>query len=422
MVDKKIFRVKNFRVFKKLVFIHLTDGSDLGFEGIIFDDNKDFSLVKQLKINSIVKIRGSYQEKNYKKDFVISSLEILSDGENNFLIQKKYHTLDFLRQVPHLRPFTNIFFSVFKIRSCLTMATFKFFDQENFVNVSTPIFTTNDAEGAGDTFSLDPEFFNKQSFLTVSGQLHLEPFAIVFNKVFCFNPAFRSEKSNTQRHLAEFWMLEIEKNFSSKEEMLLNVEKYLDFVAREVLKNCQNELKIIEKIKNIDLINKIEQLKNIKILKVSYLEVLNKLQQLQSEQKIFLDKNFAWGFDFDTEVEKYLVKYLYNPLVFIYDYPKEIKPFYMKLNNDQKTVACFDILLDGIGELVGGSERETDLNLLSSKNLPKNLDWYLNLRKQGSFNSAGYGLGFERLVMYFTGIENIKDVIPFPRSYQNLLF
>ena len=338
---------------------------------------------------------------------------------------------EFLRDNAELRPRTNIFNAIMRIRSELAFAIHNFFHNENYIWVATPLITSNDGEGAGETFFLTTnekeEFFGQKVNLTVTGQLHGEAYAQAFRNIYTFGPTFRAEKSHTARHAAEFWMIEPEMAFCDLNGLMDVVEKMIKFTINHFKTSCQNEIAFLEKELDPQITQRIDNLLNKNFTKMSYQEGIEILKTAVSNGHIFEDNNIFFGMDLGSEHERYLCEEITNGPLFLYNYPKDIKAFYMKQNDDNVTVAATDLLVPGIGELVGGSQREDDFNKLMERCRTlkmdiKPLEWYLNLRKYGYYMSSGFGLGFERLVMYLTGMNNIRDVIPFPRTHGAINF
>ena len=356
----------------------------------------------------------------------------------DYPLQKKRHTLEYLRTIPHLRPRTNTFQAVFRVRSLIAYAIHKFFQERDFVYVHTPIITGSDCEGAGEMFqvtsmdlnnlpknadgSIDytQDFFGKPTNLTVSGQLNGETYAMAFKNIYTFGPTFRAENSNTTRHAAEFWMIEPEIAFADLNDDMMLAESMLKYIIRYVLEHAPEEMAFFNQFVDKGLIERLEHVMNSDFARVSYTEAIRLLEKNNSK----FDYKVSWGADLQTEHERYLTEQVFKRPVFVYDYPKEIKAFYMKLNDDGKTVAAVDCLVPGIGEIIGGSQREDDYDKLLTRIQELGLReedyaFYLDLRKFGSARHAGFGLGFERCVMYLTGMSNIRDVVPFPRTVNN---
>ncbi len=434
-----IARIKFNRANKKIAFLIVNDGTNINDVQVVCKNNilNNYDEIINLRISSVIKIEGDIKNSlNSQQQFEIlaSKIIILSIANSNYPLQKKEHTNEFLREIAHLRPRTKLYNSIFKIRSVAQYACHDFFYKNNFVNVHSPIITSNDAEGAGESFIVTTiennkyknDFFGKKASLTVSGQLNAEAYAQAFQRVYTFAPAFRAEHSNTTRHVAEFWMIEPEIAFIDINEVLNISTKFIKYVVNFILKKCSDEISFLNNF-TPDLLKKLNQTVNVSFETITYTEAIELLQEALNNKIKFQNNKIIWGMDLQTEHEKYLCENLYNKPLYIINYPKDIKAFYMKQNGDQKTVAGFDLLVPGIGELVGGSERESDdkkiIKICKNKNIDySNLQWYLDLRRYGFYKSAGFGLGFERLIMYLTGMNNIRDVIPFPRTAKNLQF
>lgn len=431
--------IKNSRFSKNVGFIELNDGTFINpVQIVVGKDNEDFEKSEKLKLSSAIIVVGKLVlTPNSKQPFEIQAEKIIVEGEStdDYPLQKKRHTFEFLRTILHLRPRTNTFNAVFRVRSRLAFAIHKFFNERGFVYVHTPIITGSDAEGAGEMFrvtTLDldnipkdddgntdfsQDFFSKSTNLTVSGQLQAEAYALAFRNVYTFGPTFRSEHSNTPRHAAEFWMMEPEICFADLDDVCNLAEDMVIYIIKDVMENCEEEIKFFNSFVDKNLIERLTKVANKSFKKLTYTEAVEILQK--SGEKF--EYPVEWGMDLQTEHEKYLSEKVVDGPVFVTDYPKEIKAFYMRLNDDNKTVAATDLLVPGIGELIGGSQREERYELLDKKmeELGFNKEeykWYLDLRKYGGVKHGGFGLGFERMVMYMTGMSNIRDVIPFPRT------
>lgn len=431
--------IKNSRFSKNVGFIELNDGTFFNpVQIVVGKDNEDFEKCEKLKLSSAIIVVGKLVlTPNSKQPFEIQAEKIIVEGEStdDYPLQKKRHTFEFLRTILHLRPRTNTFNAVFRVRSRLAFAIHKFFNERGFVYVHTPIITGSDAEGAGEMFrvtTLDldnvpkddegnvdfsQDFFSKSTNLTVSGQLQAEAYALAFRNVYTFGPTFRSEHSNTPRHAAEFWMMEPEICFADLDDVCNLAEDMVKYIIKDVMENCEEEIKFFNNFVDKNLIERLTKVANKSFKKLTYTEAIEILQK--SGEKF--EYPVEWGMDLQTEHEKYLSEKVVDGPVFVTDYPKEIKAFYMRLNDDNKTVAATDLLVPGIGELIGGSQREERYELLYKKmdELGFNKEeykWYLDLRKYGGVKHGGFGLGFERMVMYMTGMSNIRDVIPFPRT------
>lgn len=431
--------IKNSRFSKNVGFIELNDGTFFNpVQIVVVKDNEDFERAEKLKLSSAIIVVGKLVlTPNSKQPFEIQASKVIVEGEStdDYPLQKKRHTFEFLRTILHLRPRTNTFNAVFRVRSRLAFAIHKFFNERGFVYVHTPIITGSDAEGAGEMFrvtTLDldnlpkddngnidfsQDFFSKSTNLTVSGQLQAEAYALAFRNVYTFGPTFRSEHSNTPRHAAEFWMMEPEICFADLDDVCSLAEDMVRYIIKDVMENCEEEIKFFNSFVDKNLIERLTKVANKSFKKLTYTEAIDILQR--SGEKF--EYPVEWGMDLQTEHEKYLSEKVVDGPVFVTDYPKEIKAFYMRLNDDKKTVAATDLLVPGIGELIGGSQREERFELLDQKmdELGFNKEeykWYLDLRKYGGVKHGGFGLGFERMVMYMTGMSNIRDVIPFPRT------
>ena len=431
--------IKNSRFSKNVGFIELNDGTFFNpVQIVVGKDNEDFEKSEKLKLSSAIIVVGKLVlTPNSKQPFEIQASKVIVEGEStdDYPLQKKRHTFEFLRTILHLRPRTNTFNAVFRVRSRLAFAIHKFFNERGFVYVHTPIITGSDAEGAGEMFrvtTLDldnlpkddngnidfsQDFFSKSTNLTVSGQLQAEAYALAFRNVYTFGPTFRSEHSNTPRHAAEFWMMEPEICFADLDDVCSLAEDMVRYIIKDVMENCEEEIKFFNSFVDKNLIERLTKVANKSFKKLTYTEAIDILQK--SGEKF--EYPVKWGMDLQTEHEKYLSEKVVDGPVFVTDYPKEIKAFYMRLNDDKKTVAATDLLVPGIGELIGGSQREERFELLDQKmdELGFNKEeykWYLDLRKYGGVKHGGFGLGFERMVMYMTGMSNIRDVIPFPRT------
>ena len=431
--------IKNSRFSKNVGFIELNDGTFFNpVQIVVGKDNEDFEKSEKLKLSSAIIVVGKLVlTPNSKQPFEIQAEKIIVEGEStdDYPLQKKRHTFEFLRTILHLRPRTNTFNAVFRVRSRLAFAIHKFFNERGFVYVHTPIITGSDAEGAGEMFrvtTLDldnipkdddgnvdfsQDFFSKSTNLTVSGQLQAEAYALAFRNVYTFGPTFRSEHSNTPRHAAEFWMMEPEICFADLDDVCNLAEDMVRYIIKDVMENCEEEIKFFNSFVDKNLIERLTKVANKSFKKLTYTEAVEILQK--SGEKF--EYPVEWGMDLQTEHEKYLSEKVVDGPVFVTNYPKEIKAFYMRLNDDNKTVAATDLLVPGIGELIGGSQREERYELLDKKmnELGFNKEeykWYLDLRKYGGVKHGGFGLGFERMVMYMTGMSNIRDVITFPRT------
>lgn len=437
--------IRTIRDSKNFGFIELNDGSFFYNVQIVFSNNlSNFEEICKLSISSTIKVEGKFiLTENAKQPFEIQAqnIEIESLSENDYPLQKKRHSFEYLRTIAHLRPRSNTFNAVFRVRSALAYAIHKFFQEKGFVYVNTPLITASDAEGAGEMFNVNAfdfnnlpkdkngnidfskDFFGKPAHLTVSGQLNAETFAEAFRNVYTFGPTFRAEDSNTVKHAAEFWMVEPEICFADLEDDMNLAEEMIKYIFKYVIDNYPEEMKFFNDFIDKSLLDRLDNIINSKFARITYTDAIAELEKHNNE----FEYKVSWGVDLQTEHERYLCEKIFQKPVFVTDYPKEIKAFYMKLNDDGKTVAATDLLAPGIGEIIGGSQREDDYNKLLDRikdlNMPiENYDWYLDLRKYGSCKHAGFGLGFERAIMYLTGMQNIRDVIPFPRTPNNCEF
>ena len=414
----------------KIRFISLNDGSTISNIQIVLSQNNfDLEEISKWKIGSALEIKGIYKlTPQAQQPCEIEALEAKNIGptDDSFPIQKQEINLETLREIPHVRHRTNIFRAVMLIRSTLAKEIHNFFDSEGFMYFHSPIITSNDGEGAGEGFIVDDEnkepFFNRKATLAVTGQLHGESYAIGFNKIYTFGPTFRAEKSNTKRHAAEFWMIEPEVAFYDLKDIISLADRMLKYVISNTIKKHPEEFKFLDEKSEGKLLKNLNKFLDNKMKVMDYSEAIDILAKVKDR---FEEKDIKFGLDLATEHEKYLADEVCGGPVAVINYPKEFKAFYMYLNDDNKTVAAFDLLVPGVGELIGGSQREVDINKLKERMKYYNISieemqWYLDLRKFGDAGSAGFGLGFERLVMYVTGIENIRDSIPYPRTFGSL--
>ncbi len=412
-------------------FIDLTDGTCFKTIQVVYDEGLDnFNLINKLLVGSSVEVEGMIVESSGKQEFELKATRVLVLGtsDETYPIQPKRHSREFLRDVAYLRPRTSLFQAVFRIRSVASMAIHTYFQERGYVYFHAPIITANDCEGAGEMFrvtTLDPrntksreedDFFGKMTGLTVSGQLEAETFATAFSKCYTFGPTFRAENSNTKIHASEFWMIEPEVAFCDLDGIMDIEEECLKFIVSYVLDKCPDEIEFLDKFVEKGLKNKLEKLVQSEFVRVTHEEVIRILK----EASIDFEFTPEYGEDIAKEHEKYITEYFGCP-VFIKDWPRDIKAFYMKQNDDGKTVRAVDLEVPGVGELIGGSEREADYDKLVNRmnelgmNIEE-LDWYVNLRKFGTVPHSGFGIGFERLLIYLTGVDNIRDVIPYPRT------
>lgn len=438
--------VRTVRNSKSFGFIELNDGSCFKNLQIVFEEDKlsNFDEIAALNVGASLVIKGEVSfTPEMKQPFEIKALSIDIEGNSSpeYPLQKKRHSPEFLRTIAHLRPRTNTYSAVFRVRSTAAYAIHKFFNERGFVYVHTPLITGSDCEGAGEMFrvtTLDmnnpprneeggidytQDFFGKSSNLTVSGQLNGETYAMAFAKIYTFGPTFRAENSNTQRHAAEFWMIEPEIAFADLNDDMSLAHDMIKYVISYVMEKCPDDMEFFNKFVDTGLMDRLNGILNSDFGHVTYTEAIKILEEHKSE----FEYPVYWGCDLKTEHERFLTEQIFKKPLFVTDYPKEIKAFYMRLNDDGKTVAAMDLLVPGVGEIVGGSQREERLDVLSERMKELNLNekdywWYLELRKYGGTRHCGFGLGFERLIMYMTGMSNIRDVIPFPRTAGNALF
>lgn len=434
--------VRGNRDSKTFGFLVINDGTFFEALQIVYSDSlPNFDKIAKLNVGAAVVARGKIvATPNAKQPFEMQAEEVCIEGEStaDYPLQKKRHTFEYLRTITHLRARTNTFEAVFRVRSVAAYAIHKFFQERDFVYVHTPIITGSDCEGAGEMFQVTTldmdniplgedgkvdytkDFYGKPTNLTVSGQLNVETYAFAFKNVYTFGPTFRAENSNTTRHASEFWMIEPEMCFADLQDDMMLAESMLKYVIRYVLDNCPEEMQFFNSFVDKGLIERLEHVVNSDFGRVTYTDAIKILEKHNDE----FDYKVFWGCDLQTEHERYLTEKEFKRPVFVTDYPKEIKAFYMKLNEDGKTVAACDCLVPGIGEIIGGSQREDSLELLEKRMEECGLNkedyqFYLDLRKYGSARHAGFGLGFERCIMYLTGMGNIRDVIPFPRTVNN---
>lgn len=431
--------IRNIRVSKNFGFIEINDGSFFKGIQVVIEDNLDnFEKLGHLNIAAALSITGTLVlTPDAKQPFEIKAQKVIIDGEStpDYPIQNKRHTLEYLRTKCHLRPRTNTFSAVFRVRSMIAYAIHQFFQERGFVYVHTPIITTSDCEGAGEMFQVTTldmqnlpkddkgapdfakDFFGKAANLTVSGQLNVETYCMAFRNVYTFGPTFRAENSNTTRHAAEFWMIEPEIAFADLADNMELAEDMIKYIINYCLENAPEEMAFFNQFIDKGLLDRLENIVSNEFARVTYTEAVEILKKNNDK----FDYHVEWGCDLQTEHERFLTEQVFKKPVFVTDYPKEIKAFYMKLNDDGKTVAACDLLVPGIGEIIGGSQREENYDVLKKRMQecglnPDDYEFYLDLRKYGTNKHAGFGLGFERAVMYITGMQNIRDVLPFPRT------
>ena len=447
-IDKKVKVagwIRTSRMSKNFGFIELNDGSFFKNMQIVIDEKlENFKEVGKLSISTSLLIEGTLvATQNAKQPVEIQATKIVVEGEsdNSYPLQKKRHTVEYLRTIAHLRPRSNLFSAAFRVRSVAAYAIHKFFQDRNFVYAHSPIITGSDCEGAGEMFKIttldlnnvpktedgkidySQDFFGKEANLTVSGQLNGEIMALAFRNVYTFGPTFRAENSYTGRHASEFWMIEPEIAFADLEDNMELAEDMIKYIINYVLEQCPEEMEFFNSFVDKGILERLNNIVNSEFTKITYTKAIELL--LESGQKF--EYPVEWGCDLQTEHERYITEQIFNAPVFVTDYPKEIKAFYMRMNEDGKTVRAMDLLVPGVGEIIGGSQREERYDVLLDRIHECGLNeedywWYLELRKFGTATHSGFGLGFERMLMYLTGMQNIRDVIPFPRTPKNAEF
>lgn len=437
--------VRTNRAQKEFGFLNINDGTTLSTLQVVYEEKlENFSEVQKYRVGSSVEVVGELVlTPTMKQPFEIkaTTITLLGDSEENYPIQPKRHSREFLREVAHLRPRTNLFNAVFRLRSVAAFSIHKFFQEKGFIYFHAPLITGNDGEGAGETFSVSTldvnnlprtesgdidykkDFFGKKTNLTVTGQLEAEAYALAFRNVYTFGPTFRAENSNTQKHASEFWMIEPEMAFTDLEGNMSVAEEMIKYIVKDVLTQMPEEIEFFDQFVEKGLKDKLESILNSKFFRITHKDAIDIL----INSKVKFENKPTQGKDLATEHEKYLTEVHFKSPVFVTDWPKDIKAFYMRLNPDNETVAAVDLLVPGSGELIGGSQREERLDFLIKRmdemHVPKDdLYWYLDLRRYGGCIHSGFGMGFERLLMYLSGVENIRDVIPFPRTPKNAEF
>jgi asparaginyl-tRNA synthetase len=432
--------IRTNRSSNKFGFIEVNDGTFFKSVQVVYEQDliDNFDEISKAGVAAAIEVEGLLTATpEAKQDFEIkaTSIKVLATSNSDYPLQKKRHSLEFLREIAHLRPRSNTFSAVFRVRSLTAFAIHKFFQEQGFVYVHTPIVTGSDCEGAGEMFrvtTLDmnkpprddagniqysEDFFGKETSLTVSGQLEAESYAMAFKKVYTFGPTFRAENSNTARHASEFWMIEPEVAFANLASNMELAENMIKYIINYVLENAPEEMKFFSEFIDKGLLERLDNIANSSFGKITYTEAVALLKESKKEFQFPVE----WGIDLQTEHERYITEEIFKKPVFVTDYPKDIKAFYMRMNSDEKTVAAMDLLVPGVGEIIGGSQREERFDRLVSRIKDMGLNeedywWYLDLRKYGGVEHAGFGLGFERIIMYLTGMSNIRDVIPFPRT------
>ncbi len=437
--------VRTVRDSKAFAFIELNDGSSFkNIQVVVNDTVPDFASIVKTTLGSALTVRGTLRlTPQMQQPFEVQAGEVIVNGLSaaDYPLQKKRHSFEYLRTIAHLRPRTNTFFAVFRIRSLLAQAIHRYFHERGFVYVHTPLITTSDAEGAGEMFQVTTlpldnvpkdaqghvdyscDFFGRHVALTVSGQLNVEAFCMAFRNTYTFGPTFRAENSNTPRHAAEFWMIEPEIAFADLEDIMALEEDMVRTLIGDVLNEAPHEMAFLNQFVDKGLIERLERVRDTGFARCTYTEAIDILQQSGQQ----FDYPVSWGVDLQTEHERYLTEKHFHRPVFVYNYPKDIKSFYMRMNEDGRTVAAVDLLVPGVGELIGGSQREERYDRLTEriKQMGLNEDeykWYNDLRRYGTVQHGGFGIGFERLIMYVTGVSNIRDVIPYPRTAGNAEF
>lgn len=437
--------IKTARASKTIGFIELTDGSCFKTVQVVYEQDRVNDETKRaLNTGCAISVQGELLlTPDAPQPFEIHAASIVIEGEcpGDYPLQKKRHSLEYLRTIQHLRPRTNTFQATFRVRSVVAQAIHRFFDERGFLYVHTPILTASDCEGAGEMFrvtTLDPadpprtedgavdfaqDFFGTAANLTVSGQLYGEAFALAFRDIYTFGPTFRAENSFTARHAAEFWMIEPEMAFCDLAGDMDVAEAMVKYIIRTVMERCPDELKFFNQFVDKTLLERLQNVVDNDFARITYTEAVELLKKADVEFKYPVE----WGCDLQTEHERYITEQIYKKPVFVTDYPKDIKAFYMRVNDDGRTVAAADLLVPGVGEIIGGSQREERLDVLEARIAALGMDmtdygWYLELRKFGGVKHAGFGIGFERLIMYLTGVSNIRDVLPFPRTARNAEF
>ncbi|MFA5481091.1 MAG: asparagine--tRNA ligase [Bacilli bacterium] len=431
--------IKSNRDNKAVGFIDFNDGTNFKGVQLVYSRQNlgNYDHISKLRTGTSIGVVGKFiltPEAKQPFEVHIEQLEVIGECADDFPLQKKYHSVEFLRDIAHLRPRTTTFSAVFRVRNALSIAIHQFFQEQNFMYVHTPIITGSDAEGAGAIFSVvtgekkNSDFFGRDASLTVSGQLHVEAFAMAFRDVYTFGPTFRAENSNTPRHASEFWMIEPEIAFADLNDDMALIESCVKYCIESVLENCPLEMDFFNNVLDTShtLLARLESLLGSEFKKMTYTEAIEVLSKAVKDGVKFDNPNIVWGMDLQSEHERYITEKIIDGPVFIINYPKDLKAFYMYLNDDGKTVAACDLLVPYVGELVGGSQREDRYELLKERmealHLLPDLEWYLDLRKFGGCPHAGFGIGFDRLLMYITGISNIRDVQPYPRSANALKY
>ncbi len=428
--------VRTNRKSKNVAFLELNDGSCFSNLQVVYTPQMEgFEEASKITTGSAIEVEGRIvltPESKQPLELQAEKITVLGMADHDYPLQKKRASFEYMREIPHIRPRANTYYAMFRLRSHLAMAIHRFFQDRGFVYVHTPELTGNDAEGAGQVFTVttrddqkwEEDFFGKHAQLTVSGQLHVEPFAQTFRNVYTFGPTFRAENSNTTRHAAEFWMIEPEMAFADLSDNMDVIEEMVKYCINYVLEHAPEEMAFFEKQIDHDCINRIKVVAASEFKRMPYTEAIAELEKAKGQ---FENNNIYWGMDLESEHERYICEKLVNGPVFLTDYPKDIKAFYMKQNEDGKTVAACDLLVPYVGELVGGSQREENYDKLKARMdelgmEESTLQWYLDLRRWGGCVHSGFGLGFDRMLMYLSGVQNIRDVQPYPRTPRNMIF
>ncbi len=418
-------------------FVEFNDGTYFKNVQLVYNNESgNYEVLRSLKTGAAIKVVGKVvltPENKQPFEIAITNCELEGDVADDYPLQKKRHSFEFLRDIAHLRPRANTFQAVFRVRSVLSFAIHEFFQERGFLYIHTPLITTNDGEGAGNVFdviahdSKKPEdFYGHRVNLTVTGQLHVEPFALAFRDVYTFGPTFRAEHSNTVRHASEFWMIEPEMAFCDLDDNMNVIEDCIKYCINYVLEACPDEINFFNSMIDTGLIERLKHVANSEFKRMDYSEGIRLLQEAVANGVKFENTKIEWGMDLQSEHERYLTEKVVKGPLFLINYPKDIKAFYMRQNDDGKTVAACDLLVPGVGELVGGSQREERYDLLKAKmdsmGITEGLEWYLDTRKYGGCKHSGFGIGFDRLLMYVTGMQNIRDVQPFPRTSNSIKY
>lgn len=418
-------------------FIEFNDGTYFKNVQLVYNKEcKDYEVLTALRTGAAIKVVGEVKitpENKQPFEVIVSECELEGDVADDYPLQKKRHSFEFLRDIAHIRPRANTFQAVYRVRSVLSLAVHEFFQERGFIYVHTPLITTNDGEGAGNVFDVvthdtkDPNsFYGRKVNLTVTGQLHVEPFALAFRDVYTFGPAFRAEHSNTVRHASEFWMVEPEIAFADLNDNMNVIEDCVKYCIEYVMQACPDEMKFFNEMIDKTLLERLNHVLNSEFKRMTYTEGVELLKKAVKEGHKFENMDIEWGMDLQSEHERYLTEEIVKGPLFLTDYPKDIKAFYMRQNDDGKTVAACDLLVPAVGELVGGSQREERYDLLKAKmdemGITQGLEWYLDTRRYGGCRHAGFGIGFDRLLMYVTGMQNIRDVQPYPRTSNSIKY